>query len=355
MFGEFDRGFHRNVAIQIAGVAGAHPFDALAAQAEGFAALGAFGNVDGRFAAECGHINFAPQCGGGHAHRHLAVQIVAVAFKDVVFAQANLDVQIARRAAVLSRLTVACAADALAVVDAGGYFDFQRFLLFDLALTAAGGAGVGNDFAGAPAVRAGLLHAEETLAHLHHPLTIAGATGFGARAGLGAAAVAGTALVPRGDLDLGFFAIGRFFQRDFHGVRQIAAAKHLAPAALATASAPKDVAKDVAKGLRETPEPFTTTAASAHVRVHARVAVLVVGRFFLRVGQDLVGLFGFFEFFFGRRRRFTLVAVGVVLHRELAISLFDLVFRSVLGHAQHFVKIAFRHGGSVGCMSTNAA
>jgi hypothetical protein len=65
------------------------------------------------------------------------VQVVAVALEDVVLLQADLDVQVARRAAVGARLAVAGAADAHAVVDAAGDLHFQRLLLLDLALAVA--------------------------------------------------------------------------------------------------------------------------------------------------------------------------------------------------------------------------
>ena len=348
MFGQLHRRLHRHVAVQVAGVAAAHTLDALAAQAEGLAALRAFGQVDGGLALQGGHVDLAAEGGGGHAHRHLAVQVVALAFEDVVLAQPDLDVEVAGRAAILARFAVAAGADALAVVDARGDLDFQRLLLLDLALAAAGGAGLGNDLAGAVAVRAGLLHAEETLAHLHHALAVAGAAGLDAGARLGASALAGLAVVPAGDADLRFLAGGRFFQRDFHGVGQVRAAVHL-PAATAAAGAAEDVAEDVAEGFAETGKAFRTGAArAAHVRVHAGVAVLVVGRLLLRVRQHLVGLFGLLELLFGALGGITLVAVRVVLHRQLAIRLLDLVVRSVLGHAQHFVKVAFGHGGQSG-------
>ena len=75
------------------------------------------------------------------------MQVVAIALKDVVLLEANLNVQIARRAAVGARFTVAGAANAHAVVNACRNFDFECFLLFELALTTARRAGVGNDFA----------------------------------------------------------------------------------------------------------------------------------------------------------------------------------------------------------------
>ncbi len=74
------------------------------------------------------------------------------------------------------------------------------------------------------------------------------------------------------------------------------------------------------------------------------MAVLVVGRAFLRVRQHFVGFLGFLEFLLGRLARITLVAVGVVFHRKLAIRLLDVFVRGVFGDAQNFVKISFSHG-----------
>jgi hypothetical protein len=201
-----------------------------------------------------------------------------------VLLQPDLDEQVARRAAVGARLAVAGAADAHAVVDAGGDAHFQRLLLLDLALAVAGGAGLGNDLAGAAAVRAGLLHAEEALAHLHDAGAVAGGAGLGLGAGLGAAAVAGLALVPGRDADLRVLALGRFLQRDLHRVRQVAAAVDLAAAARAGGAAlllAEDVAEDVAEGLGKAAEAFRARAArAAHVGVDAGMPELVVGRRF---------------------------------------------------------------------------
>ena len=131
--------------------------------------------------------------------------------------------------------------------------------------------------------------------------------------------------VPGGNADLAFFAGRRFFQVDLHRVGQVGTAVDLSAIALA-ALATKDVAKDVAEGAGETFKAFAAACATAaHVGVNAGVAVLVVGRFFLRVRQHFVGLFGLFESLFGGLGRVALVAVRVVLHRQLAIRLFDFV------------------------------
>jgi len=65
------------------------------------------------------------------------------------------------------------------------------------------------------------------------------------------------------------------------------------------------------------------------------VTVTVVGRAFLRVGQDLVGFLGAFELFLGLFA--VRVAVRVVLHRQLAICLAQLVVRGVFRYAEDFI------------------
>jgi len=177
VLGELDRRFHRDVAVQVARVAAAHAFDAFAAQAELLAGLRALRDVDGGFAAQRGHFDLATECCFGEADRHRTVQVIAIALKDLVLLDADLDVQVAGWATVGAGLAVAAGSDAHAVVDARRDLHFQRFLFLDLAFAVAGAARVGNDLAGAPAVRAGLLHAEKALAHLHRARAMAGRAG----------------------------------------------------------------------------------------------------------------------------------------------------------------------------------
>jgi hypothetical protein len=68
------------------------------------------------------------------------------------------------------------------------------------------------------------------------------------------------------------------------------------------------------------------------------MAVLVVGRPLLRVGEDLVGFLGFLELLL--RFRVVRIAVGMVLHGQLAVGLLDLVVRGVAIDAEDFVVVA---------------
>jgi hypothetical protein len=61
------------------------------------------------------------------------------------------------------------------------------------------------------------------------------------------------------------------------------------------------------------------------------MAILIVGRTLLRVGQNLVGFFRFFKF--GFRFFITGIAVRVMFHRQALVSLFDFTLVSRFGDA----------------------
>src|SRR5205085_5527448 len=135
-------------------------------------------------------------------------------------------------------------------------------------------------------------------------------------------------------------ALRRFLERDLHRIAEVAAAIDLRPAARgAAARIAEDVAEDVAEGLGEAAEALR--AAAPEVRVDAGVTELVVGSALLRIGEHLVGFLRLLEALLRALRRRTLIAVRVVLHGQLAISLLDLFFRGVLGDAEHLVIVAF--------------
>ena len=72
------------------------------------------GNLEHHLAVERRHLDRAAEGRGGEADRHLAGQVAALALEDRVLAHADLDVQVARRAAVAARLALAVQADAIA-------------------------------------------------------------------------------------------------------------------------------------------------------------------------------------------------------------------------------------------------
>src|SRR5690606_26168223 len=118
---------------------------ALAAQAEDLAALGLGRDLQARHAVEGGDLDLAAERGGGEADRHLAVQVVVFALEHPVRPDVDLDVEIARGAAVDARFAVTGVAQAHAFVDARRDLDFERLLLLHPAGAAAVAAGVGDD------------------------------------------------------------------------------------------------------------------------------------------------------------------------------------------------------------------
>ena len=219
----------------------------------------------------------------------------------------------------------------------------------DPADAAAGGAWVGNDLAAAMTLRTGLLDGEKALRHAHLALTVAGGAGLGLRSRLGARAVAGRALLQRGDADLGFGAARRLFQRKLEVVAQIGAAIHAIAATpcAARARAAENLAEDVAERIGEPAEAFRsaetprTGGAKPGGSVDARMTELIVCCALLGVGENLVRGFRFLEFFLGSL--VVRIAVRMMLHRELPIRLLDVLVGRVAIDAEYRVEIALSH------------
>jgi hypothetical protein len=338
-FGEVDWGFHHHMGMEIAGMVAAHALDALAAQSEYLAGLGFGGNFDGGVAVQGGNVDFATQGRRDERDGHLAMQIVVVPLEDLMGLEVDLDVEIAGRPAVDTGFALAGQTDAVTVVHTGGNPHGQGLVLLDAAFAVAMGAGVGDDPAAAVATRTSLLDGEETLLHAHLAMATAGRAGYRLGARLGAGTVAMLALGQDGNADLGFGAARGLFQADFQVVTEIGAPVDMGAAPAAAASA-EHVAEDVREGVGEVTE-IAGPAGAGHGRIHAGMAVLVVGRALIAVGQDFVGFLGFLEFFL--RRLFTLVPVRMMLHGQLLEGLLDFVVGGGFRHAQNFVVIPLGH------------
>jgi hypothetical protein len=74
--------------------------------------------------------------------------------------------------------------------------------------------------------------------------------------------------------------------------------------------------------------PAPPAAPPPHVRIDAGVTVAVIRLALFRIGQHLVGFFDFLELLF--RVLAVRIAVRMVLHRQFAIGLLDLVFGALL-------------------------
>ncbi len=322
--GEPDRRLDHHLAEEVSGIARAQPLDALAAQAKDLPGLGLGRHLHLGRAVERRDLDLAAEGGLRKADRHLAVQVVAIALKHPVRPEMDDDVEVAGRSAVHAGLALAGEANAIALVHAGRNLDREGLVALDAPGAAARGAGVGHHLARAVAGRARLLDREEALREAHRARAVAGLACLRLRAGFRAGPAARVAGLHRRDADLGLGAARRLLERDLEVVAQVRAAIDRRAAARAAA---EDVAEDVAERVGEAAEAGRFPRAHAHVRMHARVPVGVVGAPLVRVGQDLVGFLRLLELLLAVLA--VRIAVGVVLHRKLAISLLDLVLGGV--------------------------
>ena len=131
-------------------------------------------------------------------------------------------------------------------------------------------------------MRTRLLHAKETLAHLHLATAVARRTSFGRCSRLCASTMAWVALVPSGDTNFSVFAFGGFFERYLHRITQVIATVDLTATSTATCLS-KNITKNIAKRFTKSTSKLSTAWAPAHIGIYACMAVLVVGCAFLWV------------------------------------------------------------------------
>src|SRR5262249_25581661 len=140
-------------------------------------------NVDvDHLAIKAGHLDFAAQGRRSEADRAACRERCTVTLKDRMPLHMEEDVEVARRCAAPTGLTLARDADAGTFVDAGWDLHFQRLFAVDAALAPAIGARLGDHLTCAVAGRASALDHEETLLCPDLTAAAAGAAGAGRRA-----------------------------------------------------------------------------------------------------------------------------------------------------------------------------
>src|SRR5579859_5801742 len=302
-------------------------------QLEDAARLRAGGNPQWRRTVDCGNRQLVAQRRLGDVDRQVEDDIVLVALEDLVRLHLHQHVEIAGRAALRARLTLAGETQLLAVVHARGHAHLQLARLALAARAAALLAGVGDHAPLAVAAVAGGdvdELAEDALLHAAHlAAAVAAGAAFGLAARFGADAAAEGALLGAADLDLLLRAEDRLFEGQGQVVAQVGAALRAAPLA---GGAAEEGVEDVA----EAAEIAEALEAAARLLAHAGPAEAVVGGALLRIGEDLERLVDLFE---ALLRPVILIAVGMVLHRQLAEGLLDLFRAGRARHAEHVVVV----------------
>ena len=243
--------------VHITAASAIHILDALAAQAEGGAALGAFRHIDLDLAVDGRHRDGIAQDSLTVGDGEDDVDVVLVALEHLAGLDSHRHDDVTCGAAVGAGIAHAREAEALIVVDARRDIGLQSLLDRDGAAAVAALAGVLDELALAAAAGAGLLglHDAEGRTLLTNDKASAAAVRAGLRAGTGgaAAAVALGTLLLTGDGDVLLAAMHRLVKRqgDAHpdvlalaggvGIRRTARAAKTAEAAA------KDVAENIAK------------------------------------------------------------------------------------------------------------
>src|SRR5271165_607063 len=319
--------------------------EALAAQAELIAGLGAGRDlhlcaraVDDR------HLDIAAKSRERHAQRHANQDVRAVALEQRVRPDANMHIEIARRSTLPASLAFAREADELAILNPRRNRHLKRALALDGAGTVADAARVAHHAPGAAAGRTGPLDQEETLlrAHLAGALArlarvIASVLVF--RPCSGARLADDARLYPERGLDAG----ERFGQVDLDSLPDIGAGPR-APAAPPSAhELAEHLIEDVAEAARRLESTLEAEAAGAAraTLLERRMAETIIGRALLFVLQHVVGLAHFLEASLGLL--VAGIAVGMVLHRELAVRLLEIFAARVSRDPQGRIIILLRH------------
>ena len=161
---------------------------------------------------------------------------------------------------------------------------------------------------------------------------------LGAGAGLRAGAVAGFAVFVAGELKGFFAAEGRFLKGNAQVVPQVVALHRRVPA-LGRAG-PHAAAEQLVENIAHAAEAAEIKAAraAAEARLGPVEAELVVARALFRVAQHLVGFVQLLEALL--RLLVVGVQVGVAFLGQLAVRLFNVFGRGVLGNAHDLVVVS---------------
>src|SRR5262249_42811589 len=214
----------------------------------------------------------------------------------------------------------------------------QRTFAGDASGSCAGRARIFDHLAAAMTSRAGSLEGEKTLRMPHPALAAAGRAGARPRAGLGTGAGAHLAGDRGWNMDLGGLSRVRLFERDLHVVAQVGAAL-AAGAAAAPAAHSEQVVEDVGESRGKLgAEPG---AGCPRAMLEGSVPEAIIGGALLVVLEDVVGLVDFLELMLAIL--VAGIAVGVVLHRRLAIGGFKLGLGGGALNSQDVVVIPLGH------------
>src|SRR4051794_3695750 len=338
--GELVRHLDHEPIVQVtAAGTGAERRRTLAAQALERAVLGAGRHAQALGAVQRRDLDLGAGERLGDGDRDLDLEVVALGLEDRRLAHVRDHVEVARRPAAQAGLALAGQPDARALLDAGRDVHPIALHLAQAALAAAGRAGLLDHRAGAAAARARTRDGEHALALRLDAAAVADRADLrrGSRPGAGAAARRARRVGRDGHRHLG--ALDRLLERQRDGRLQILAALG---DRLGARGAPAAGVEDARQDVRERAEVRGAARRAARAAPAERIgagehAAAVVLLALLGIAQDVVGLGDLLEAVLGSG---VLVRVRVILARELAVRLLDVVLRRLLVDAEGLVVVS---------------
>src|SRR5712692_68319 len=306
---------------------------ALAAQFQQVMRLASGRDLELRRPVEHGHVDLGAERELRKGQGQVAVEIGALAGEQLVVEDPDEDVQVAGRAPEEPARALAVEPHLHSVLDAGGDLDLEHALGPLSTLSAADLARRLDPLALTPALRARSPDRQRAQlgGDLTPPATQVAHDRTASR--LGSAARAVLAGLEARDLHLGLDAARRVFERDLQLVLEGLGQHRTGVPTTAAAPAREEVLEDVLEERAEAG--LSESAARRSDRAEAVIVRALVG-----IGEHRVCLVDGLEALLGLL--VTGIAVGMVLHRELAVRLLDLRLPSPARNPQHLVEIA-RH------------
>ncbi len=331
--------------IQISAAIGTNDGNTLALKGELSSRLGAFGNLKTFFAFQGGNGNFCAKSRFCKGNGYFAVNIAAVAFKDGVRTDIDLNNEVAVHTAALACITLVSQKDSFPFIDTCGNGGVEFLSLSLCAGSPAVLARLLDDLARATAhvTGTGALHHTQhgTLLEADLSRAVALGTGFRLRARFcSRAGTFGTGF-RTGEFNGLLTAERRFFKGNDNAGEDIVSV-YGAVSARGGSAAAEEAGENISHIKIHTAESAETAKASLScsvIGIHPCMTELVVAAFLFPVGENGIGFVDFLKLSF--RFFITGIFIGVVFLGKLAVCFFDIAFACAFTQPEYFVKISF--------------
>lgn len=319
----------------------------LVLDAERSRGLCSLGNLQGVIAVEGGDLQRRSKCCLRKRNRHRAIQVFAFTFEEGVFLYVEDDVEISGWTTVRAGFALSAEANARAVFDARGHFDFNLAIAKRCPLPLALWAWIGHDGARSMARWTRSRDRKESLLITHLPAARATLACDWSFAGSGTRAIAGFTCFMATKLNFSGHTEGRFVELKGEVFTEVGSALRTSAASAPTKNVgAEEAAEQIAQVEILEDGRIDSSTKPAACTAYSSVPELVIALAFVLIHEDGIGFAAFLELLFGIR--VIGIAVRMVLQREFAVRALDLAIARRAGDAEYFVIVTFGISGQSG-------